>query len=68
MTKPIDSWRDTYSPAELAQKYGLSIDQARIVISSNGPSRHGCEMGAQALRLALKIRKGRPPSRNRGAA
>jgi hypothetical protein len=65
MTKPIESWRDTYSPAELAQKYGLTIEQARIVISSNGPSRHGCEMGAQAFRLALKLRKGRQPSRHR---
>ena len=63
MTRPIESWRDTYSPAELAQKYGLTIDQARVVISSNGPSRHGCEMGAQAFGLALKMRNGRAPSR-----
>ena len=67
MTKPIESWRDTYSPAELARKYGLTIDQARVVISANGPSRHGCEMGAQAFRFALKMRNGRASSRDRPA-
>ncbi|MEW6629443.1 MAG: hypothetical protein AB1440_01090 [Pseudomonadota bacterium] len=63
MTKPIESWRDTYGAAELAQKYGLTIDQAKIVISSNGPSRHGCEVGAEAFRMALKIRSGRASPR-----
>ena len=65
MTKPIESWRDTYGPAELAQKFGLTIDQARVVISSNGPSRYGCEMGAEAFRNALKMRGARV-NRGRG--
>ena len=38
LTKPIDRWHDTYTAPELAAKYGLTVDQARIVISSNGPS------------------------------
>lgn len=67
MTKPIESWNDTYEPVELAQKYGLTIGQAKIAISSNGPSRHGCEVGAEAFRNALKIRTGRKPSRHRSA-
>ena len=61
LTKPIEDWRDTYSPPELAQKYGLTIKQARIVISANGPSRHGCEMGAEAFRKALKMRSPQVP-------
>lgn len=38
---------DTYNQTELAEKCGLTINQAKIVISSDGPSRHGCEVGAQ---------------------
>ncbi|RWL38375.1 MAG: hypothetical protein EOR60_32440 [Mesorhizobium sp.] len=59
MTKPIESWKNTYTAPELAAKYGLTIDQARAVISSNGPSRHGCEIGATAFRNALKMRAAR---------
>jgi hypothetical protein len=59
LAKQIESWNDTYSAPELAAKYGLTIDQARIVISSNGPSRHGCDVGAMAFRNALKLRAGR---------
>jgi hypothetical protein len=56
LSKPIDSWQNTYTAPELAVKYGLTVEQARIVISSNGPSRHGCEIGAAAFRNALKMR------------
>jgi hypothetical protein len=65
MTKSIENWSDTYGPAELAKLFGLTIEQARIVIGSNGPSRHGCEVGARAFRNALKMRSGRQPSRRR---
>lgn len=56
MSKPIENWNDTYDPQDLAEKYGLTIGQAKIVISSNGPSRHGCEVGALAFRRALQMR------------
>jgi hypothetical protein len=65
VTKPIESWRNTYTGPELAAKYGLTIDQARIVISANGPSKHGCEVGAAAFRNALKIRTVRRSQRSR---
>ncbi|MBZ9763943.1 hypothetical protein LB553_24095 [Mesorhizobium sp. CA8] len=61
----IESWSDTYRPAELAKMFGLTIEQAKIVIGSNGPSKHGCEVGAQAFRNALKMRSGRQTSRRR---
>ena len=53
---------DTYNQTELAEKCGLTINQAKIVISSDGPSRHGCEVGAQALRKALQTRTEKAPS------
>ncbi|RWL42215.1 MAG: hypothetical protein EOR60_26605 [Mesorhizobium sp.] len=58
MSKPIEGWQNTYTAPELAAKYGLTVEQARVVISSNGPSRHGCEIGATAFRNALKMRAG----------
>lgn len=45
MSKHIETWSDTYDPRAFADKHGLTIDQARIIISSNGPSKHGCDMG-----------------------
>ncbi|CDX37793.1 hypothetical protein MPLA_2130063 [Mesorhizobium sp. ORS 3359] len=65
LSKPIDSWQNSYSAPELAAKFGLTVDQARIVISSN-PSRHGCEMGAAAFRNALKLGVGRTSRSLRG--
>ena len=53
MTKPIDEWIDTYDPQFLAEKYGLTVQQAKVVISSNGPSKHGCDVGAIAFVRAL---------------
>ncbi|WP_201411881.1 hypothetical protein [Mesorhizobium sp. J8] len=59
MSKPIESRQNSFTAPELAAKFGLTLDQARVVISSNGPSRHGCEIGAAAFRNALKMRTGR---------
>ncbi|MDG4898496.1 hypothetical protein P9272_33780 [Mesorhizobium sp. WSM4976] len=58
-------WNETYDPAELAAKHGLSLEQAKIVINSNGPSRHKCDVSAIAFRHALEIRGDRPGSRKR---
>ena len=65
MSKPIENWNDTYDPRDLADKYGLTIGQAKIVISSNGPSKHGCEVGALAFRRALQMRVKCKPNRVR---
>jgi hypothetical protein len=35
--KPIENWADAYEPSEFAAKHGLTLDQAKAVISSNGP-------------------------------
>ena len=65
MSKPIENWNDTYDPQDLAEKYGLTIGQAKIVISSNGPSKHGCEVGALAFRRALQMKLTSKPNRGR---
>lgn len=57
MAKPIENWTDAYSPQSFAEKHGLTIEQAKVVISSNGPSRHGCDVGAIAFKYALDMRK-----------
>ncbi|WP_192250385.1 hypothetical protein [Mesorhizobium silamurunense] len=64
MSKQIENWKDTYEPEALAEKYGLTIEQAMIVINSNGPSKHGCEVGAVAFRHALQMMS--KPKRGRG--
>ncbi|MDG4854624.1 MULTISPECIES: hypothetical protein [unclassified Mesorhizobium] len=63
MSKTIELWKDTYDPETLAEKYGLTVAQAKIVISSNGPSKHGCDVGAIAFRRALEMRS-KTPTRN----
>lgn len=66
MAKPIENWADAYSPESFAEKHGLMIEQAKVVISSNGPSRHGCDVGAIAFKLALDMRnKSAAASRHR---
>jgi hypothetical protein len=67
MTKPIDEWIDTHDPQFLAEKYGLTVQQAKVVISSNGPSKHGCDVGALAFVRALAMRKGKEPWRRDGS-
>lgn len=59
MSKSIDTWNGAYDPQTFANKHGLTLAQAKIVISSNGPSRHGCDMGAIAFLSALKMREAR---------
>ncbi|TGP55661.1 hypothetical protein EN788_12260 [Mesorhizobium sp. M2D.F.Ca.ET.145.01.1.1] len=66
--KPIGDWKDAYDPQIFADKYGITLQQARAVISSNGPSRHGCDVGAIAFIRALAMRDGRQPSRHRSKA
>jgi len=61
LSRAIESWKGSYTAPELAAKYGVTIEQARIIISSNGPSRHGCEVGAVAFRNAQKMRAARQP-------
>ncbi|TPI21021.1 MULTISPECIES: hypothetical protein [unclassified Mesorhizobium] len=65
MSKPIDTWHGAYDPQTFADKHGLTLAQAKIVISSNGPSKHGCDMGAVAFLNALKMRETRKPARRR---
>jgi hypothetical protein len=65
MSKPIETWNDTYDPQVLADKYGLTVNQAKVIISSNGPSRHGCDMGALAFQQALRMRTAAKPTRGR---
>lgn len=64
MSKPIDTWNGAYDPQTFADKHGLTLAQAKIVISSNGPSQHSCDMGAIAFRSALKIREARKQARH----
>ncbi|WP_192243092.1 hypothetical protein [Mesorhizobium silamurunense] len=57
MIKPIENWKDAYDPLSFALKHGLTLEQAKVVISTNGPSRHSCDIGALAFRRTLDIRK-----------
>ncbi|MBZ9990938.1 hypothetical protein LB572_27925 [Mesorhizobium sp. BH1-1-5] len=59
MSKDIENWVDAYDVETFARKYGLTVQQAKIIISSNGPSRHGCDMGAIAFVRALRLRASR---------
>ncbi|TPI13029.1 hypothetical protein FJW06_15340 [Mesorhizobium sp. B4-1-3] len=65
------AWAETYDPAELALKHGLTIEQARIVINSNGPSKQKCDVSAVAFRRALDMcgnGKRASPRKRSGAA
>lgn len=66
MSKQTDRWKDAYTPQAFAEKHGMTVQQARIVISSNGPSRHSCDVGALAFLNALTMRKARPHLQARG--
>lgn len=63
MKRSIEKWQDTYDPATFAEKYGLTHDQAKIIIGANGPSKHGCDVGAMAFLQALKMMSRRTPTR-----
>ncbi|RWE78243.1 MAG: hypothetical protein E5V79_03365 [Mesorhizobium sp.] len=56
MSKDIENWVDAYDVVTFARKYGLTLQQAKIIISSNGPSRHGCDVGAIAFLRAMRMR------------
>ncbi|CDX12511.1 hypothetical protein LCM4577_31375 [Mesorhizobium sp. LCM 4577] len=60
MSKDIENWADAYDVVTFARKYGLTVQQAKVIISSNGPSRHGCDMGAIAFVRAMRLRASRP--------
>ena len=53
-------WDDAYDPAEFAEKHGLTLGQAKIVLNSNGPSRHKCDMAAVVFRRVLDLKRQRP--------
>lgn len=60
-------WEDAYDPAEFAGKHGLTLAQAKVIIGSNGPSRHKCDVSAVAFRRALELRESRQ-TRDRSSA
>ncbi|RWD04743.1 MAG: hypothetical protein EOS58_13855 [Mesorhizobium sp.] len=47
--RPIEKWPVTYDAEVWAKKYGLTLKQAKTIISSNGPPKHGCDVGAAAF-------------------
>ncbi|MBZ9819705.1 hypothetical protein [Mesorhizobium sp. CA4] len=47
-------WNQAYDPAEFAEKHGLTVRQAIVVIESNGPSREKCDQAGHAFAAALK--------------
>ena len=48
---------DPYEAAFFAEKHGLSLRAAKIVLYSNGPSRTMCDAAAKAFREALAARR-----------
>ncbi|PBB30021.1 hypothetical protein CK224_30245 [Mesorhizobium sp. WSM3862] len=46
-------WKEAYDLHEFAGRPGLTIRQAEIVIQSNGPSKHKCDLAA-AFKVALE--------------
>jgi hypothetical protein len=68
MTRSIENWHHSYDPATFAEKYGLTLNQAKIIIGANGPSKHGCDVGAMAFLQALKMRDRRPVRRRAGTS
>ena len=49
----VDPSETPYRVEEFAEKYGLSLKDAEIVLGANGPSRHKCDAGAKAFLEAL---------------
>ncbi|WP_192257795.1 hypothetical protein [Mesorhizobium silamurunense] len=72
MLKTGPGWEQAYEPLEFAQKHGLTLKQAEIVIHTNGPSKHKCDLAApiflKALKELAKNRENRSPARGRLSA
>ncbi|TIO90008.1 MAG: hypothetical protein E5X92_27815, partial [Mesorhizobium sp.] len=54
MPKTGPGWEQAYQPLEFAQKHGLTLRQAEIVIQTNGPSKYKCDLAAPIFLKALK--------------
>ena len=54
-TKKAGDWDEAYDPSYFAKKHGLTEKQAKIVIQSNGPSKHSCDHAARMFVAALKV-------------
>ncbi|TIV97127.1 MAG: hypothetical protein E5V85_15700 [Mesorhizobium sp.] len=54
MLKTGPGWEQAYEPLEFAQKHGLTLKQAKIVIHTNGPSKRKCDLAAPIFLKALK--------------
>lgn len=52
--KTVAAWAEAYDPREFAEKHGLTLKQAEIVIHTNGPSKHKCDLAAVAFLAALR--------------
>ncbi|WFP74793.1 hypothetical protein [Mesorhizobium sp. WSM4906] len=66
MLKTGPGWEQAYEPLEFAQKHGMTLKQAEIVIHTNGPSRHRCDLAApiflRAIRKLAKDHNNRLPT------
>ncbi|ESZ14947.1 hypothetical protein X735_15230 [Mesorhizobium sp. L2C085B000] len=47
---------DPYAVAFFADKHGLSLKAAEIILVSNGPSHNACDAAARAFLAALDLR------------
>lgn len=54
MPKTGPGWEQAYQPLEFAEKHGLTLRQAEIVIQTNGPSKYRCDLAAPIFLKALK--------------
>ncbi|ESX62770.1 hypothetical protein X759_34255 [Mesorhizobium sp. LSHC420B00] len=48
---------DPYSAAEFAERHGLTVRTAEIILKCNGPSKAACDGAARAFKEALAMRK-----------
>jgi hypothetical protein len=47
-------WEAAYDPIEFAQKHGLTLRQAEVVIQANGPSKERCDVAAPIFLKAIR--------------
>lgn len=47
-------WDQAYDPREFAERHGLTVRQAIVVIQSNGPPREKCDQAGRVFAAALK--------------
>lgn len=45
-----------YDPAFFADKYGMTLKAAKVVLFANGPSRTACDAAAKAFMAAVAAR------------